>query len=139
MDMRLTVIRVAGAVIGVLALIGGLRAVYLGAAGTLGDAAASIDPEALAIFDNHFRFFAGGMILAGVASILGSIKIKDRPDIFQVGLEVIFVGGLARAFGFTEYGVLGPVLVPTIIEIVVPVPLIAMLKMHQKGAAAQAA
>ena len=114
MDIKLTIVRIGSGLLGLIGLISGGRAIWNGIEGHLGEAAASIDPMVLNLMDNEFRFFAGIWFLVGFALIVGAIAIHKKPDLIQVGLEAVFVGGIARAVGIGQYGGVRETIAPTV-------------------------
>ena len=132
MNIKLTIARVGAGLLGVIALISGGKAIWNGASSYLDDAAALGDPQLLVLLDNDFRFFAAVWLLIGVALLVGAILIHRKPDLVQVGLEAVFIGGIARVFAFSEYGYTAEVLPPIIIELVLPPVLLVLMKLGQK-------
>ncbi len=133
--MRLLIVRIGSGLLGVIGLVTGALAVY-GAAAKLGDAAAGLDAVVLASLDNDFRFYAACWFLIGLALVLGAIMIEKKPDLIQIGLEAVILGGAARLFAFTEFGPLPEFYPAIIIEIVGGIALFVMFKMHTKLVAA---
>ena len=137
MNSSLWIVRIGAGILGLIGIISGGRAVYQGAAGFLGEGQAILlDPNVLALMDNEFRFFAGVWMLVGLALIVGAIFIEKKPDLIQIGLEAVFVGGLARLFAFSEYGPLPEVFGVIGVELVVPVALLILLKRATRSRAA---
>lgn len=136
MDIKLTIARAGGGIFGVIALITGARMVWGGASAKLGEATALIaDNPGLAALDNDFRFAAAIWFLMGIALIAGAIVPHRKPDLLQMGLEAVIIGGFARWFAFTEYGVL-PQFYPAIaIEIIGGGIVFALFMMWRKGQA----
>ena len=133
-NIKLTIVRIGSALLGLIGLATGALGVYQGASGKLGAAAAALgDPAVLAALDNDFRFLAGIWFIVGLGLLVGAIFIHRKPDLVQIGLEAVFVGGLARAFAFTEYGPLPEFYAPVAVEIIVPVILFVMLRTHLKA------
>lgn len=138
MDKKIVTLRIGSGLLGLVCLIAGGRSVYLGAAGFLGKADASqVNIDVLAALDNEFRFFAGVLALVGLSLVISSAAFFKKPGIaqagMQIGLEAVFVGGLARAFAFTEYGYSGTFLPPVLVEIIVPAVLFVLLKVAQRN------
>lgn len=132
MNIKLLIVRIGAGLLGLIGLISGGRAIWNGIEGHLGDAAATIDPAILNLMDNEFRFFAGIWFLVGFALIVGAILIHKKPDLIQIGLEAVFVGGIARAIGIAQYGGVRETIAPTLIELVVPLVLLVLFKIATK-------
>ena len=137
-DIRLTIVRIGAGFFGILGLILGGKFVLQGVTGTLGDALATIpDPAVLAALDNHFRFVAGVWFLISLALLLAAILMNRKPEMAhtgaQIGFEALIVGGIARLVGIGEFGGQPSFYAATFIEIVPPLILLIMLKMHQKS------
>ena len=140
MDIKLLIVRIGSGLLGLIGLISGGKAIFNGIEGHLGEAAATVDPTVLNMMDNEFRFFAGIWLLVGFALIVGAIAIHKKPDLIQIGLEAVFVGGVARAIGAFEYGLLPQTTVAIGIELIAPVILFVLFKIatRQNGEASNA-
>ena len=86
----------------------------------------------LPAFDNDFRFLAAIWLIIGLGLIVGTIFIHTKPDLIQIGLEAVFVGGLARAYSSMQFDTFSQFAAPIGIELVVPPILLVLLKLGQK-------
>jgi hypothetical protein len=62
-----------------------------------------------------------------IALIIGAVIIDRKPDLIQVGLEAVFLGGLARLFSFTEFGFMSEFVPAIAIELGAPLILFVLL------------
>ena len=139
MDIKLLIVRIGSGLLGLIALISGGKAIWGGIDAHLGEVAATLDPNVLNFMDNEYRFFAGVWLLIGFALIIGSLLIHKKPDLIQVGLEAVFVGGIARVIGAMEYGLLRETTIAIAIEIIAPIVLLVLFKIATKSSAKDAA
>lgn len=126
---KLLIARIIGGLMGIIALISGAKAVWQGASGKLGEAAATLDPNILQALDSDFRYFAGVWLFTAVVYIVGTIVAPRIPHILQVAFELTIFGGFARAFAYSEFGFNGQFLPPILIEIIPPLVGFILLKM----------
>lgn len=132
-NTKLIIVQIGSALLGLIVLIIGGQAVYQGAAGKLEEAAAALgDVGVLAGLDNDLRFFAAVSMIIGLGLIFGAIFIHTKPEIVQMGLGAIFVGGIARAFAMIEYGMLPQFYAPIAVELIIPPVLLLLLKLRQR-------
>ena len=132
-DLKLTIVRVGSGLLGIVALISGGKAIIQGLAGKLGEQAANLDTAILASADNEFRFFAATWFLVGIALLIGAIKIHAKPDLVQIGLEAVILGGLVRLFAFKDYGVVDSAVPAIAIEIIAGGILFALFIMWRRS------
>ena len=132
-DMQLTIVRIGAGLLGLIGLITGAKAIWGGASSILGDAATSLPAAALSTVDNELRFFAACWLIIGLALLVGAILPHKKPDLLQIGLEGVILGGLARLIAFTEFGPL-PEFYPVIfIEVVIGGVLFVMFMIWRKS------
>ncbi len=134
-NIKLNIVRVGSTIFGVIALGTGAKMLYEGASGKLGEGAPLLaEFGILPAFDNDFRFLAAVWLIIGLGLIVGTIFIRKKPDLIQIGLEAIFVGGLARAFSSYQFDTFAQFAAPILIELIPPVILLILLKLGLKEA-----
>lgn len=134
-NFKLTFVHIGDALSGLIALFSGGKAKYEGAAAKIGAAALQGlgDTDVLTELDNDFRFLAANWMIVGLGLLIGVVLIHSKPDLVQIGIEAIILGGLARAFAMTEYGDLPQYYGPVVVEVVLPIVLLILLKGHQRA------
>lgn len=138
-NIKLTIARCGSAVFGIIALGTGAKMLFEGASGKLGAGATLLaDPGILPAFDNDFRFLAAVWLIVGLALVVGAILVRKKPDLIQIGLEAIFVGGLARAISSYQFDTFPQFAGPIVIELIPPVVLLILLKLGLKEVNAHA-
>ncbi len=132
-NIKLNIVRVGSTIFGLIALGTGAKMMYEGASGKLGDGAALLaEAGILPAFDNDFRFLAAVWLIVGLGLLIGTIFIRKKPDLIQIGLEAVFVGGLARAFSSYQFDTFQQFAAPILIELILPVVLLILLKLGLK-------
>ncbi|MCP4386369.1 MAG: DUF4345 domain-containing protein [Hyphomicrobiales bacterium] len=131
-EIKLTIVRIGATILGATGLLGGSVAVYQGARSKLGNATTALgDPAVLAALDKDFRFLAGIWTIVGVSLLVGVILIRKKPELVQIGLLAVLLGGLAQLFAVIDYGLQPQFAAPIAIEIAAPIILLVLLKLSQ--------
>ncbi len=98
-NIKQTIVRIGAGIFGVIALASGGKMIWDGASEKLGETVTGLgDPQVLAVLDNDFRFLAGVWMIIGLGLLVGSVLIEKKPDLIQIGLEAIFLGGSGASF-----------------------------------------
>ena len=132
-DIKLNILRVGAGLFALIALATGAKQIIMGASGALGDAAHKLaGSPALSALDNDLRFLAMCWLVIGGALAIGAVMPRKKPDFILIGLSAVILGGFARLYGFTEYGLLPHEYAPIAIEFIGGVPLLALLLNWQR-------
>ncbi len=79
-----------------------------------------------AAIDNTLRFMAGLWILIGAGLVYCLMDFNGRGTVLTILLAGFFLGGIGRLLSAMQFGMPEPMIVPTIIELVLP-PIILLL------------
>ncbi len=107
----------------VLTALFALIALATGALAVVGGIAETSVPV---LVDNEFRFFAGIWFAAGLGLAYCAATITESTKLFRFLMIAIFIGGIARAIGLTEYSPERKMIVGIAIETVLPSLLLIM-------------
>ncbi len=126
-DVKLLAVRAGTGFFALIAIATGIKQLYNGAVGALGDTAAGLaTAQELAGLDNDLRFLAMGWLIIGIAMAVGALLPRRYPDFILLGLSVVVFGGFARLYGFTEFGPIPGEYAPIAIEFIIGTPLLIM-------------
>ena len=127
-NLKLNILRVGTGLFALIALATGAKQIIMGASGALGDEAIKLaGSPALAALDNDLRFLAMCWLVIGGALAIGAAMPRKKPDFILVGLTAVILGGFARLYGFTEFGLLPQEFAPIAIEFIGGIPLLILL------------
>ncbi len=126
-NLKLNTLRVGTGLFAFVALATGAKQIIMGANGALGDEAIKLaGSPALAALDNDLRFLAMCWLVIGGALAIGAAIPSRKPDFILIGLAAVILGGFARLYGFTEFGLLPHEFAPIAIEFIGGIPLLIL-------------
>jgi len=82
--------------------------------------------EAPSILDNEYRFFAGVWFGVGLGLAYCVLHLERTTLLFRALMLTIFMGGIARIIGLSEYAAEAQIIAPIAIELVAPILLVWM-------------
>ncbi|MEM8750736.1 MAG: DUF4345 domain-containing protein [Pseudomonadota bacterium] len=82
---------------------------------------------AYAAVDSSLRFFAGLWLAMGLCLFYCLGDFANRTTMLRLMMLGFFLGGIGRLISMAQFGVLEPMIVPTLIELVIP-PIVVVLQ-----------